>query len=212
MMADKDTLTSLALNTLRGVLIFITVVAGGTYYLQSSLIVFKKYGSYTHWTIVLVAVPLVAGLLMRLNRVYYPLICSLLGAAASAAILYPQYKTFWAIPPTTTDLMVYMVIVLGLAFIATQPLRTTFMIAFHLGRFAVPSFVVNSSNNSTRRSSKSASLRSTINKKPVSKPPLSKTQRLNASGNGNMIAMLELLVGITSLVLSILSIFFLGRG
>lgn len=210
-MADKDTLTGLALNTLRGVLIFITVVAGGTYYLQSSLIIFKKYGSYTHWTIVLVAVPLVAGLLMRLNRVYYPLICSLLGAAASAALLYPQYKTFWAIPPTTIDLMVYIVIVLGLAFIATQPLRTTFMIAFHLGRFAVPSFVTNSSNNSTRRPSKSASLRSTINKKP-SKTSLSKTQRLHASGNGNMIAMIELLVGITSLILSIFSIFFLGRG
>ena len=210
-MANKDTLTTRMLSALRGTLIFITVVAGTTYYLQSSLAVFKKYGSYTHWTVVLVAVPLIAGLLMRLARSYYPLLNSMVGAIASAAILYPQYKTFWAVPPTMMHLAVYVVIVLGFGFIATQPLRTTFMIAFRLGSFAVPAFVAGG-NTSSRSLSNSASLRSTTNRKPAKKSALSKTQRLHTGGNGNVIAMLELLVGVTSLVLSVFSIFFLGRG
>ena len=210
-MAKKSTLADRLLDTLRGVLMFIAVVAGSTYYLQSSLLVFKKYGSHTHWTIVLVAVPLIAGLLLRLTRAYHPLVCSLLGAVTSAALLYPQYKTFWAIPPTAIDLGIYIVIVSGLGYIATQPLRTTFMIAFRLGRFAVPTLVVGG-GSSTRNGAGSASLRSTTSKKPAQKTSLSKTQRLQASGHGNAIAILELLVGVTSLVLSIFSIFFLGRG
>lgn len=210
-MAGKET-SALILDTLRGALMFIVVVAGSTYFLQSSLIVFKKYGSYTHWSVVLVAVPLIAGLLMRLTRISYPLISALLGAVVSAAILYPSYKTLWAVPPTMVDLAIYIMIVLGLGFIATQPLRTTFMIAFHLGRFAVPTFVAGKTNSSARQNPKSASLRATIDKKPARKSPLSKTQRLQAGDHGNAIAMLELLVGITSLVLSIFSIFFLGRG
>lgn len=211
-MAGKETFSTLMLDTLRGALMFSVVVAGSTYYLQSSLTLFKKYGSYTHWSVVLVAVPLIAGLLMRLTRIRYPLISALLGASASAAILYTPYKTFWAVPPTLFDLAIYVVIVLGLGFIATQPLRTTFMIAFRLGRFAVPTFGVGTSNGSARQSAKSSSLRATTNKKPAKKSTLSKTQRLQASDNGNIIAMLELLVGVTSLFLSIFSIFFLGRG
>lgn len=212
MAKQKDTLTTRLLSSLRGALMFTVVVAGTTYYLQNSLIVYKKYGSYTHWTIVLMAVPLLAGLLMRLARTHYPLLSSLVGAAASAALLYPQYKTFWAVPPTSTHLAVYIVIVLGFGFIATQPLRTTFMIAFRLGRFAMPAFVVSGTNSSSRQSARSASLRATTSQKPSQKASLSKTQRLAASGNGNMIALLELMVGVTSLVLSVVSIFFLGRG
>lgn len=211
-MAGKETFSTLMWNTLRGALMFIVVVAGSTYYLQSSLTLFKKYGSYTHWSVVLVAVPLLAGLLMRLARISFPLISALLGAVASAALLYPQYKTFWAVPPTLFDVAIYVTIVLGLGFIATQPLRTTFMIAFRLGRFAVPTFAIGSSNGTSRQSAKSASLRTTTNKKPAKKSTLSKTQRLQASDHGNVIAMLELMVGVTSLILSVFSVFFLGRG
>jgi hypothetical protein len=211
-MAKKFSMSDQILNTLRGTLMFITVITGSTYYLQSSLILFKKYGSHAHWTIVLIVLPLFAGLLLRLARVYYPLICSILGSLVSAAILYPQYKTFWAVPPTMVDLAIYIAIVLGLGYIATQPLRTTFMIAFHLGRFAVPSFTASSDSSSKRQVKRSASPRATTKKKEPQQRPLSITQRLHTSQNGNAIALLELLIGFSSLVLSIISIFILGRG
>lgn len=191
-MLNNDTLTSRILDTLAGALIFFTVVTGATYYLQSSLVIFKKYDAYTHWAVALIGVPVIAGLIMRQIKLIYPLISSLVGAMASAALLYPMYKGFWAEPPTITDLVIYVAVVLGIGYIATQPLRTTFMIAFRLGRFSVPTFT-------------------TKGNKPVRKSSMTKTQRLQSSEHGNVIAMLELLIGVTSLALSIFSIFFLGR-
>lgn len=191
-MLKNDTYTAYLLDTLIGAAIFFLVVAGGTYYLQSSLLLFKKYGAHTHWMVILIAIPVVAGLLMRVARIIYPLISALLGAAASAALLYPLYKGFWAVPPTPTDLMIYVVAILGIGFTASQPLRTTVMVAFRLGRFSVPRLMPR-------------------DKKPLRKASMSTTQRLQASNHGNRIAMLELLIGISSLALSIFSIFFLGR-
>jgi len=191
-MLSNDTLTSYILDTLAGALIFFAVVTGSTYYLQSSLIVFKHYGAYVHWAVVLLGIPLTAGLIMRQARLVYPLISSAAGALASSAILYFLYKGFWAEPPTLVDLSVYFVAVLGIGYIATQPLRTTFMIAFRLGRFALPTI-------------------KTKNKKPVRKASMSKTQRFQTYEHGNIVAIVELLIGVVSLGLSIFSIFFLGR-
>lgn len=211
-MANNFTLSDQILNTLRGTLMFAAVVTGSTYYLQSSLILFKKYGSHTHWTFLLIVLPLLAGLLLRLARVYYPLICSIAGSLVSAAILYPQYKTFWAVPPSMVDLAIYIAIVFGLGYIATQPVRTTFMIAFKLGRFAVPSFTASGGSAPKRQARSSTSARTASKKKAPQQRPLSITQRLHAGENGNVIALLELLIGFVSLVLSIVSIFILGRG
>jgi len=205
-MFDNDSLPYRILDGVVGALVFIIVVAGGTYFLQSSLIIFKQYGAHSHWAAVLIALPLIAGIIMRLAKASYPLIGAIVGAVASAAILYPQYQSFWAEPPHISDVVIYIIVVLGIGFIATQPLRTTFMIAFRLGRYAVPTFKAGKSGKSNK-SAKSTNK----TKKPVSKTPMTKTQRLQASDHGNFIAMLELIVGVSSLVLSIVSIFFLGR-
>jgi len=191
-MLSNDTLTSYILDTLAGALIFFALVTGSTYYLQSSLLVFKHYGAYVHWAVVLMGVPLTAGLVMRQARLVYPLISSVLGALVSAVLLYHLYKGLWAEPPTLVDLLVYFVVVLGIGYIATQPLRTTFMIAFRLGRFALPTI-------------------KTKNKKPVRKASMTKTQRFQTYEHGNIVAIIELLIGVVSLGLSIFSIFFLGR-
>lgn len=204
-MARKSDKSSQLLNSLRGALMFTIIVAGITYYLQSSLALYKHYGSHIHWSVVLVALPLLAGLLLRLLRVAHPLLSVAVGACAATALLYPAYKGFWALPPKPSDVAIYLAIVLGLGYIATQPLSTTFMAAFRIGRFAVPSFSAKESKGarSPSRQAKTTGER---------KGSLSKTQRLQASGRGNSIAMLELAVGIASLALSIFSIFFLGRG
>lgn len=192
-MLNNDSYTAYLLDTLIGAVLFFAVVSGATYYLQSSLMIFKLYGSHAHWIAILIAVPVIAGLLMRLARIIYPLISAILGATASAALLYPLYKGFWAEPPTIADLVIYVVAILGIGFIASQPLRSTIMIAFRLGRFSLPQ----------RRNDKK--------NPPLRKATMSSTQRLQASSNGNIIAMLELLIGLSSLVLSIFSVFFLGH-
>lgn len=197
-MFNNDTLTSYILDTLAGALIFFVVVTGSTYYLQSSLIVFKHYDAYTHWAVVLMGIPLVAGIILRQSRLIYPLISAALGSAASAALLFYLYKGFWAEPPDWIDLTVYFFVILGIGYIATQPIRTTFMIAFRIGRYALPT--IKTKNNSKGK-----------NKKPVRKASMSKTQRFQTYDHGNVIAMVELMIGVVSLALSIFSIFFLGR-
>lgn len=192
-MFSTDTPSGRFWDTLLGVLIFIAIVAGGTYYLQNSLILVRKYDAYVHWAVILMVLPIVAGITLRLARIHYSLICSMVGTLASAALLYPRYKAFWAQPPSAIDLIVYAAIVLGIGYLSTQPLKTTFMMAFRIGRFSVSSFTVGNG------------------KKPVRREALTRSQRLHPTGQINTIAMLELAVGFTSLVLSIFSIFFLGK-
>lgn len=211
-MFDNDSLHYRILDAVVGILIFVIVVAGGTYFLQSSLIIYKQYGAHTHWAVVLIALPLIAGIVMRLAKASYPLVSALLGAMGSAAILYPQYQSLWAEPPQVTDVIIYIIAVFGIGFIATQPLRTTFMIAFRIGRYAVPTFKTGKTSKTKKSVKSSKSPKSaTKAKKPASKTTMTRTQRLQASDHGNVIAMLELIVGVSSLVLSIISIFFLGR-
>lgn len=199
-MLSDETLTSRILDTVAGSFLFLVIVAGLTYYIQSSLIIFKSYDAYTHWTVVLIAVPLIAGLALRFSRLIYPLFTTIIGALASGLVLYPLYKGFWAEPPTIGDFFIYVVVIMGIAYIATQPLRTTFMIAFRLGRYSVPNFTSN--------------LRSTNNKKgkkKVRKTSMTKTQKLMSNEHGSTIALMELIIGLSSLALSVFSVFFLGK-
>lgn len=197
-MLSDATLTSRILDTVIGSLIFLIIIAGTTYYLQSTLIIFKHYDAYTHWAVVLIAVPLAAGIALRQARLIYPFISTTIGAVVSAAVLYPFYTDFWAVPPSIVDLLIYIVVVLGIGYITTQPIRTTFMIAFRLGRFSVPSFTIKGKNSK--------------GKKKVRKTSMTKTQRLQMNEHGNIIALFELVIGVSSLALSIFSIFFLGKG
>lgn len=178
-------------DTVAGTVIFITIVTGGTYFLQNSMILVKKYGSYTHWAVVLLAVPALTGVVLRLKQVSSPLFSCLLGALASAAILYPLYKTWWLVPPKHSDVILYLCIVFGIAYFATQPLKATFMLAFRLGRFSI------AGGKKTGKTSKNR-------KEFTDSQPI-------YSNHGSSIAMLELLIGVCSLGLSIFSIFFLGR-
>lgn len=197
-MIYEDSLISRALNIIIGSLVFFVFVAGLTYYLQSSLTLVKQYDAYTHWAVVLLGVPVVAGLIQRLLRITYPMLTTLIGAIGAATILYPQYQKWWAVPPTTMDMFIYLVIIIGIGFIASQPLKTTFMMAFRRGKFSMPNFGGAGSKSS---------------KKPVRKADMSKTQRMQVQGGrSDLVAMVELLVGFASLALSIFSIFFLSQG
>jgi hypothetical protein len=198
-MLYEDTLFSRALNLLAGTLVYFVIITGLTYYFQSSLLVVKLYGSYAHWAVVLLALPILAGIAQRLLRITYPIATTLAGAIASAVVLYPMYsERFWAQAPSVTVTLVYVLIITGIGFMATQPLKTVFLMAFRKGRFSLPSVSLGSGGGKKR--------------KPARKADMSATQRLQAGGHGNFVAMMELLVGFASLALSIFSIFFLGRG
>lgn len=198
-MIYEDSLISRALNIVIGSLVFFLVVTGLTYYLQSSLILVKLYSAYTHWGVVLLGLPILAGVLQRLIRITYPVFTTIVGAIATTAVLYPLYQKFWAVPPTNTDMFIYLVIITGIGFIASQPLKTTFMMAFRMGRFSVPGFSMGGSGKAKN--------------KPVRKADMSKTQRMQVQGGrSDLVAMVELLVGFASLALSIFSIFFLSQG
>ncbi|WP_455223389.1 hypothetical protein [Kaarinaea lacus] len=186
-------------SIVNGIVIFVTIVAGGTYYLQSSLILVKNYNPHTHWAAILLALPVIAGVAHRITKIRYPFTNVLLGTLTSALILYPQYKKLWAIPPTTFDVSIYIIIVFGIGYIATQPIKTTFMMAFRLGRYSISK--ISESTKRTTKSTKAGKSTSTSNS----------NIQPNYDDQGHTLAMLELTIGICSLALSIFSVFFMGN-
>lgn len=198
-MIHQDNIFSKAINLILGIALFVLIVAGSTFYLQDSLLVYKQFDAHTHWAVILMGLPIVVGLLKRWLKINYPIITTLFGALISAYILHPYYSTrFWAEAPNMVDVAIYVLIITGISYIATQPIKNTFMMAFHLGRFSMPNLA------STKNKNHNA-------KKSVRKPDMSKTQILTTTGRGSTLAMIELFVGVTSIGLSIFSIFFLGK-
>ena len=136
-MIYKNTRFSKTLNVLVGALVFALGTSAGTFYLQDTLFVFIQFNSYAHWAVVLIGLPIVMGLIQRLIKIVYPLFSTLIGTLISAAVLYPLYGSrFWAEPPQLLDMLIYILIVSGIGFLASQPLRTTFLAAFRIKRSA----------------------------------------------------------------------------
>ncbi|MFG1497013.1 hypothetical protein ABMA57_10285 [Saccharospirillum sp. HFRX-1] len=202
-MIYKNTRFSKTLNVLVGALVFALGTSAGTFYLQDTLFVFIQFNSYAHWAVVLIGLPIVMGLIQRLIKIVYPLFSTLIGTLISAGVLYPLYGSrFWAEPPQLLDMLIYILIVSGIGFLASQPLRTTFLAAFRI-----------------KRSSAAPAAKSSKTSKPAAKSSAKKvdgtrTQRVSrpASSDRSVVALIELSVGLISLALSIFSIFFLGSG
>ena len=100
-----------------GIIVFTALVSGGTYYLQSSLMVLQLLGLYAHWAFILILLPALSGLAQHLIASPARLIVAVLGSLASSAILYPIYADrFWAIPPSITDMIVFTLVIAGIGF------------------------------------------------------------------------------------------------
>ena len=103
-----------------GVILFTTFITAGTYYLQSSLILLKAFGLFAHWVSILILLPVLSGLFQHLIAPPARLLVPLIGALISSTILYPLYANqFWAIPPSTTDTIVFTLAIAGLGFTAS---------------------------------------------------------------------------------------------
>ena len=100
-----------------GIIVFTALVSGGTYYLQSSLMVLQLMGLYAHWAFILILLPALSGLVQHLIDSPARLIVAVLGSLASTTILYPIYaERFWAIPPSYTDMIVFTLVIAGIGF------------------------------------------------------------------------------------------------
>jgi hypothetical protein len=195
-MIYEDTDSSRRLNTAAGSIVFFAILAGGTYLFQSTLVLVKWFNPYIHWAVLLMGLPIAAGASQRYLQILYPLSTVTFGALATSVLLYPLYsQTFWAVPPTVLNMIVYLFIVIGIGFGATQPTTAIYERAFHLGRFS----------RSRSRGGKKTK------KKATRRNGNSLARRLGFDNRGDMIAMMELMIGVVSLVLSLFSIFFLGQ-
>ena len=103
-----------------GIILFTTLISGGTYYLQSSLILLKAFGLFAHWVTILILLPVISGLIQHLIAPPARLLVPVIGALVSTIILYPIYSTiFWAIPPSITDTIVFTLAIAGIGFTAS---------------------------------------------------------------------------------------------
>ena len=103
-----------------GIILFSAFISGGTYYLQSSLILLKAFGLFAHWVTILILLPVFSGLFQHLIAPPARLLVPLIGALISSAILYPLYANhFWAIPPSITDTIVFTLAIAGIGFTAS---------------------------------------------------------------------------------------------
>ena len=100
-----------------GIIVFSALISGGTYYLQSSLILLKAFGLFAHWATILILLPVLSGLVQHLIAPPAKLLVPILGGLASSIILYPLYaERFWAIPPSFTDVIFFTLAVVGIGF------------------------------------------------------------------------------------------------
>ena len=100
-----------------GIIVFITIVSGGTYFLQNSLFLLKSLGLFAHWAAILIFLPAISGLVQHLILPPARLLVAILGAIISSIILYPLYAGhFWAIPPSITDTIVFTLAIAGIGF------------------------------------------------------------------------------------------------
>jgi len=103
-----------------GIILFTVLISGGTYYLQSSLILLKAFGLFAHWVTILILLPVISGLVQHLIAPPARLLVPVLGALVSSIILYPLYSDrFWAIPPSITDTIVFTLAIAGIGFTAS---------------------------------------------------------------------------------------------
>ena len=103
-----------------GIILFSAFISGGTYYLQSSLILLKSFGLFAHWVTILILLPVLSGLFQHLIAPPARLLVPLIGALISSIILYPLYaNNFWAIPPSITDTIVFTLAIAGIGFTAS---------------------------------------------------------------------------------------------
>ena len=183
-------------TTIRPFLVFVFLMVGISALLQDSLFIYKLADAYTHWAIILLGLPLLIGILLRLLETKQPLLVTLAGAAVSTFVLYYLYKHhFWAEAPTLLNALFLFAVIVGGAHLpySRGPIAKLFSPLF--SRSKVKGKPTNKGKSAT-----------SVNKKSSSRPVPQHYSR------GTAVTVIEFSMGIASLMLSVYSIVFMGKG
>ena len=97
---------------------FVSIVVLSVYYVQSSLVVVSKFGVYAHWTVVLLVIPLLSGLILRLLRAANINFIVGVGSIIAAGILLFLYNRYlFAQPLNPLGGVFYAFVLAGLSYI-----------------------------------------------------------------------------------------------
>jgi len=213
-----------------GFTIFVVVVSWSTLYLQRTLVLYRATGWHVHWGAILLFGPLLVGLTHRLLKVPLPLLVSLLGGAASATIVYPEYRdVLFREPPHPLAAVIFAVITAGVSYSATIRLgeKLTVLKRYSGAQSAVGQVVQEARSETPRKTDLLSSEAENAGDSEESTPrsitsvsespgdseestPRSITSILLNPRYAAIIAGLQLLVAVFSLMLSIISILVLG--
>ena len=186
---------------IRPFLVFVALMVGVSALLQDTLFVYKLAGSHAHWAIILLGLPILIGIVLRYLGTAQPLLIIIAGAVASTVGMYFLYKTyFWAQAPTLMNGLFLCAVIAGGAHLpySRGPIERFF--------YRIQS-VLKSQKKKPRSKTKTTSKTTTKTKKPK-QPSILKV----IFAHENTIPMIEMTVGIASLVLSVYSIAFMGKG
>lgn len=176
---------------LLGLGLFVTLVAGTAIILGREMMVYYEYGPYMHWSAILVAAPLLAGLSIRILRVPTPRLVLLISGLFAAAIVYPVYVDLWPEPPRLVLVGLYATVTIGVASLGLVRVRLLLdLMMVRWGQWR---------NGSRARSNGSP-------KRSIRAPH----EMLRYSRVSTRLAMMQLFMAILSLLVSLLGIFFLG--
>lgn len=169
---------------------------GGTYSLQKTLLLVREAGHLFHWGVILLALPLAAGTLLRAMMVPFRIFALLTGTLLATAALFELYRTqFWAEPPGYMELSFYFLAVAGLSHVTAYPVSDTFRVFWRFLLFLLPG------NYRMSLSGKGAPAGGGGGGRTVPNVPVSDFTLNIING----------LVGLASLLISVFSIFFMGQ-
>ena len=179
-----------------GVALFTGLLVGGTAYLQDTLLLLEEAGPTFHWGVILLALPLAAGTLLRAMVVPFRLFALLGGTLLATGALFHLYRTqFWAEPPGYLEVSLYFVAVAGLSHVTAYPVSDTFRVFWRFLLFLLPG------NYRMSTSGKGAPAGGERGGQSVPNVPVSDFSLNLING----------LVGLASLLISVFSIFFMGQ-
>ncbi|MDH5409634.1 MAG: hypothetical protein OEY00_13565 [Gammaproteobacteria bacterium] len=180
-------------------LVFVLLMVGLTALFQHTLFIYKLAGSYIHWAVILLILPILLGMLLRVMGTENPLIIVLSASLVSAWCLFYLYKFyFWAQAPTFVNGLFLFAVVAGCAHLPYS-------------RGPVERFIdriqllIKDRKKRRRNRGRSGSPRVANSRREPSIVQSLFNQE-------NVIPLIEMTVGLASLFLSVYSIAFMGKG
>ena len=171
------------------------MLLGPTVWLQKSLLIQSRAGGLAHWGMLLLGLPCLTGLAVRFLRVHYRGSILMLVAILAGVSAYPTFVESATDVSAPHLVPVYILLVWGVSWFATLPLRTVYdVVHIRLHRL----FRRKSGNGQNGARTKKVVRRSLPSSNWV------------APRYATIVATLQLLVGIISLGVSIVSILFLS--